>query len=73
MTSYFKIFLASREPLMKYKDSQLWKLGESQGNEKGTPMTQAMEEEGMAFFFFAAIGTFSRSLNNWSLAGLFML
>lgn len=72
MTSYFKIFLASREPLMKYKDSQLWKLGESQGNEKGTPMTQATEEKGMAFFF-AAIGTFSRSLNNWSLAGLLML
>lgn len=34
---------------MKYKESQLQELGESQGNEKGTPMTQACEEEGMAF------------------------
>lgn len=50
MTSDFKIFLASREALMKYKDSRLWKLGESQQNEKGTPMTQVMEKRGHGFF-----------------------
>ena len=72
MTSDFKILLASREPLMQQKDSQLWELGESQGNKKGTPLTQAMEEEGMAFSFLPSIATFSNSLNSGSLAGQFV-
>lgn len=54
MTSDFKILLATGEPLMKGKDWQLGALGESQGNEKGTPMAQALEEEGMAFSFLAS-------------------
>ena len=72
MTSDFKILLASREPLMQQKDSQLWELGESQGDKQGTPLTQAMEEEGMAFSFLPSIATFSNSLNSGSLAGQFV-
>ena len=35
---------------MKHKESQLRELGESQGNEKGTPMTQACGRGGHGFF-----------------------
>lgn len=54
MTSHFKILLATREPLMKCKDWQLGALGECQGNEKGTPMAQALEDKDMAFSFSAS-------------------
>lgn len=68
MTSDFKIFLASREPLRKYKESQLQELGESQGN-KGTPVTQACRRGGHGFFLLTLHSTFLSSLNNKSLAG----
>lgn len=42
------------------------------GEWKGTPMTQALEEEGIAFFLLSLLATFSSSLNKWSLAGQFM-